>query len=542
MAIKTRTLSHEEKKKLTRLILLLFVLGAISLILKNSYYTETHTSSGDQLWILGIDTALDYSEHKNPVYIARPSSTRHVRVIGENILHPGLLIKREKSTYSKRKELIVTPSQNGTYQLSLEYKLHFSPTSFLGINNKSEELSAEQRQYYLKDEPGLDMEHPEVDNILARLSINATDKNDLLKRIFDFTHQKINSYSRSENTDVLFTLRKRRGNELARARVMISLCRKSQIPARLVTGYILQKQKVFRLYHWVETFQNDQWTPHDPEKGHFSNIPITYVPTRLDIPDIIRTSHPLIDLEIDLTQDHGLINLGAKKEKQITDIFDLTRLELDTRNTLAILLLLPLGALITAFFRHVVGLRSYGIFTPPLLALAVLYSDPVTTTATFLIVAIISITGRSFLPDNMSRSPRLTIVYTLVAISMVLSVSILEYFKVNIEGHAILLPIVILATLVDRIYSTLDDNGINIAMRRLGWTIFIAFFCFFVLRLEWLGQWLVRYPEFHLFTLAATLWFPLYNGKTCAQLKHCKWMAEPAAGKKPKSNSLNKTD
>jgi hypothetical protein len=137
----------------------------------------------------------------------------------------------------------------------------------------------------------------------------------------------------------------------------------------------------------------------------------------------------------------------------------------------------------------------------------------------------------------MSRSPRLTIVYTLVAISMVFSVSILDFFKINAEGHAILLPIVILATLVDRIYSTLDENGFNIAMRRLAWTVLIAFACFFLLRLTWLGHWLIRYPELHLFTLAITLWFPLYSGKTCADLKPCHWMAEPPSNKKSTRSS-----
>jgi len=144
------------------------------------------------------------------------------------------------------------------------------------------------------------------------------------------------------------------------------------------------------------------------------------------------------------------------------------------------------------------------------------------------------ITGRAFLPSKMSRSPRLTIVYTLVALSMVFSVSILEFFRINPEGYTILLPIVILANLVDYIYNTLDENGLNIAMRRLAWTIVIAFICFFLLRLDWLGHWLVSYPEYHLFTLAVSLWFPLYQGKTCVQLKPCNWMAEPSISKKAK--------
>jgi len=530
MVRKIRAMSDNEKHKVKQLIFMLFILGAILLVIKNYYYGEFSTAAGDQIWTLRIEAVLDKTGEKSPVYIARPFNTAHVRTIGETTQHPGLQLKRVTTPNSLKKELVATPALKGFYQLNIEYKLHFSPVAFQSTKVATTELISEQRQHYLMSEPDLNLNQPDLSSILKKLNTITADKNDLIRRIFDYTHKKTSVGQRNK---------KEQPSALVRARVMIALCRKSQIPARLVTGFVLKDQKDFNLHYWVQTFQDNKWVSHDPEAGYFASLPKTYVTTRFETPDLIKSKYPPVDLEIELIKEPNAMNLGSKKKPQYLDILDLTRLSLDTRDSLSVLLLLPLGALLTAFFRHLVGLRPYGIFTPPLLALAILYSEPVTTIITFLIVITLSITGRSFLPGSMSRSPRLTIVYTLVALSLVLCISILDYFHINAGGRTILLPVVILANLVDGIYSTLDDNGINIAMRRLGWTVLIAFFCFFLFRLDWLGHWLIRYPEFHLFTLAIALWLPLYKGKTCVDLKFCKWMKEPLkSGKKNSGNEV----
>ena len=42
---------------------------------------------------------------------------------------------------------------------------------------------------------------------------------------------------------------------------------------------------------------------------------------------------------------------------------------------LKVILLLPLGALVTAIVRTIIGTRTFGTFTPTLLALAFVYND-----------------------------------------------------------------------------------------------------------------------------------------------------------------------
>jgi hypothetical protein len=199
-----------------------------------------------------------------------------------------------------------------------------------------------------------------------------------------------------------------------------------------------------------------------------------------------------------------------------------------------LLLLLPLGVLISSFCRHVLGLFPYGTFTVTLLALAVIYSDTITTLTMGSIVILLTSLGRALMPKTLTRVPRLSLIFTFVAMAMVLSVSVLDYFDLNTSGHTILLPIVILTSLVDRFYSYWDTAGMHPAMIRLGVTVVIAMLCIPVLQNHDLGQLLLRYPELHLFTAALMLGFSAYSRKKLTDFPALRLLGE---NKKPKKTA-----
>ena len=68
------------------------------------------------------------------------------------------------------------------------------------------------------------------------------------------------------------------------------------------------------------------------------------------------------------------------------------------------------------------------------------------------------------MPEKMTRVPRLSIILTIVAVGMVFSISIMDYYKLNPNPAVILLPIIVLTNLVDRFYKTTDEGGIIAAL------------------------------------------------------------------------------
>ncbi len=102
----------------------------------------------------------------------------------------------------------------------------------------------------------------------------------------------------------------------------------------------------------------------------------------------------------------------------------------------------------------------------------------------------------------------------------------MDYFSLIPEGHVILLPIAILTSLIDRLYKALDEEGVNIALRRLGWTAAVALGCYFILFQEHIGHLILAYPEIHLFTISMVLLLSGYKYNKLSDLPFFKWIAE----------------
>ena len=245
--------------------------------------------------------------------------------------------------------------------------------------------------------------------------------------------------------------------------------------------------------------------------------------------------------KIDTTQAPA--DLSSSDGRGLVEVLDLNRLSPANREHLGILLLLPLGVLATEIMRQIMGIRTYGTFTPTLIALAIVHVDWLTATIIFMLVTVIGIVIRSYLPNlNLQRTPRLAIVFTLVSVSMSLVVSGFMYYDPGMDGFVVLLPVVILTMLVDRIYTIADTYGMRTAMIRLFWTVVSAFVSLIVLlQADW-GIRLVSYPELHAATLAVIILIGLYKGPKLSSVPALSWLHEPETKTKKTRKPARKTD
>jgi hypothetical protein len=166
-----------------------------------------------------------------------------------------------------------------------------------------------------------------------------------------------------------------------------------------------------------------------------------------------------------------------------------------------------------------------------------IYAEPLITLIIASIVIFLALMGRSVLPKTYPRAPRLSLIFTFVALSMVLSVSTLSYLNINPGGNIILLPTIILAAIVDRFYGYMETSGTPAALLRLGVTILIAAFCIPILKFEELGIFILTYPEAHLVTAGFVILISCYKGKKLTDNKYLKLLGE---NKPPKARKRKK--
>lgn len=243
-----------------------------------------------------------------------------------------------------------------------------------------------------------------------------------------------------------------------------------------------------------------------------------------------------------MQQDFDMLRKRANEEqKTIIDIVNLNRLDLEARQTLALLLLLPFCVLLTTFMRYVLGFYPYGTFTSTLLALAMVYADIEITLVVGGVVIFLALLGRALLPKDFSRVPRLSLIFTFVVFSMVMSISVLEFLSIKHDSNIVMLPIIILVTIVDRFYSYMDKVDTHAAVIRLGVTVFLAASCLPLFGLSFLEKLILSYPEIHFITAALIVMISSYNGKKLTDLPLLRLLGENKTSKKKVDNKPEKT-
>jgi len=521
-------------------VLALILLGILGIIGRLSILEKLSLPEGDTVWTISIKTQLKGAQKKGRVIIAPPLSRPQIRIVSQKLQHTGMRLVRTNRNEIQNRNIVLQAINSGDLTASAVFDIHIKRSPQINFSIINQPLDEEKRALYLSSEDSLNLTSPEIITMLDSLSKQATNNEDLLEKIFLYTNKSFMKDSKHINNDIEISLHTNKATALGRSRIMVALCRAAGIPARVITGFILEESLVAMPHHWLEVYSEDKWIPYDPENGYAEKIPGSYLAFNRDSTDII-TYQNIADMKVtyNIQKNYDLTGLNIFPERRVIDILNFERFPPDTRNNLGLLLLLPLGALITAFCKNFLGIRGYGTFTPTLLALSVVYAGWITALVLLSIVIALGLSGRSAMPDKLTRITRLTIVFTIVAMSMVLGVSLIEFFNININEHVLLLPIVILTSLIDRFYSTAEDYGIYIAMRRMIWTIVMGLMISPILKLDSVGAFLLAYPETHFFTLAIILLLSMYNGMQLSDFSTFSWIKEPASPKQKKSTSDN---
>ena len=475
---------------------------------------------GDTVWRLTYDISFP-SLKEGRIYIAIPDNAPQCRIYRESFSHQGIWMDILRSKRSLGREAVIVPVvgyRQGRFMA--QFDVHLKPDGTSESPAPKVKIVAEEMAHYLQEETAIQLGSPPVQDILNRLKSTQATKGELLEHIFDYCCENILQRGENRPSDAAGTLQRSVGTTLGQARAMVALCRSAKIPARLVAGFPLRSPTDARPHYWVETFSKNIWRPYDVENGYSGAVPITFLPIRRDGIQIVRASGPIeYQAKYSIRSILPHPTLTDLPVDRFWSIADLRRLPLSMQEILALLLLLPLGTLITAIFRNVIGLRTFGAFTPCLIALGFVQADWRTGTIVFFVVLSVGTFARLLLSKlQLLLVARLGIIVTLVVLCMIWAVSILDYFGLTPSASAVLLPVVILTMMIERFSIVAEEDGHLQALRVLAGTLVVAICCFFVLRLGGLGRLVLTFPEMQLFIAAALLLIGRYSGYRLTEL------------------------
>jgi len=195
-------------------------------------------------------------------------------------------------------------------------------------------------------------------------------------------------------------------------------------------------------------------------------------------------------------------------------------------NTIALLLLLPVIATVVVIMKQVVGVTTFGIYTPSIITLSFLVIGLQAGLLTLFVAISVGALMRPALKKvRMLFIPKMAIVMTVVSLALFLvliSSNYLGLFNAQFLSIAIF-PMLILSTLVEKFISVKSEKGLSSATFLMASTVLVAIIAYFLvggeialgifsLKFDFIKNSLLTYPELILFSLVINFLLGRWSG------------------------------
>ncbi|MBU0727381.1 PKD domain-containing protein [Patescibacteria group bacterium] len=171
-------------------------------------------------------------------------------------------------------------------------------------------------------------------------------------------------------------------------------------------------------------------------------------------------------------------------------------------NTIVLLLMLPVIATIIAFLKQVIGITTFGLYTPSIITLSFLALG---LKFGLVILVIIIVTG-AILRKALDRFrllhiPRIAIVLTISTLIILLMLAFGTYLGLSQIATIAVFPMLIMTTLAEKFVSALGGKGFYAALLLMLETTAVSLICYWVVEWQYLQNLILGHPEIILLLL-----------------------------------------
>ncbi len=365
-------------------------------------------------------------------------------------------------------------------------------------------------------------------DILRQLSALGIDRNSdmivAIRKIYKYISEDIKTTGFSGKTDAITTLRLREASCNGKSRLFVAMLRTLGIPSRLVGGLILNSGSKTVTHQWLEVLIGDQWVTMDPTNRHFAVTPKNYLITYYgDEPFFKRTSNVNFKYEFYIERENFTRNADveglAAHPLNIMNAWSLFNKAGLSMSLLRVILLIPLGALVTIIFRNVIGLQTFGTFLPALIASSFRETNLLWGVVAFSSIIVVGSLLRWVIDKlKITHTPKLTILLVFV----VLSILVISATGVLIDNmylaKATLFPLALMSITIERFAVLTQESGSKEAFKIYTNTIITVIFCYIVINSQVLQTLVMAFPETMLLVIAGGLYFGNWVGIRVTEL------------------------
>jgi hypothetical protein len=387
---------------------------------------------------------------------------------------------------------------------------------------------------YLGSEAMIETNHESLSEQARELTkhlTGSTSQLDTTQALFHFVEQKIHSDVHFEaepgrgaamGISAKTCLEQGAGDAASRCRLLVALLRNRNIPARMVSGVTLNKGPEQQPHYWVEAYVYDHWLSMCPCHRLFGKLPSTYLVFAYGDKPLV-AARRVSDLKYAfLVERQGVEAANAEEESTWRKTFkslSLYQLPTGERRLVEVLLLMPLAALIVCVFRNIIGITSFGTFSPALIGLAFHDLNSLPGILVFISILLIGWLMRRLLDHyHLLQVPRIAMMLTLIMSVLIALIVISNISGAKATSYVSLFPVVILTGMVERFWTLENEDSTYTSFRTLFQTMFMAMVIALILSRPFIVKHLFCYPETLGLVMAGQLLIGRYTGYRLMEL------------------------
>jgi hypothetical protein len=316
------------------------------------------------------------------------------------------------------------------------------------------------------------------------------------------------------------------GDSLSQAKIFMGLTRLNKIPSRISFGTTVKDTEDDKNVKHMRIFINEyyldgRWQFFHPDFPNIGTVPKNFILIHRDITpelelfnsrDFYSTKVKPIHKTFYDSKEYFENVIGSYSKYSL---YSLYRLPLGSQNIFFTLLLVPIGTLILSFARNIIGLITFGVFTPILLTLFFIETSFLVGMAFLLLVFIVGIILHFQLNKlYLLAVPKLSIILTVVILLYVGFALYLSQgdFAENTNATLNYFPIVIISVFTERFMILLREEGLKNTVQTLVGTLIVSTTCYFIFSIKTLSVIVFNHPELLLITIGLNIFIGSYTG------------------------------
>ncbi len=407
------------------------------------------------------------------------------------ILDGTKFIKYTFSAQLKSQTFVIPPdlelSESFRNSVPAEYRIWLNPSEFIQSDDKTVKK-------YLKKAIGREKNIEKI-----------------MHRMFDFVRGQVKYRTEKKSKDAKETLKRLTAACGGQARALAALSRAAGIPSRVVGGLILEPGVKQITHVWVENYIQGQWIPFDTTNGHFAFIPQHYL-------ELYHGDYALIK-HVGLDKFDYFFDIGFENIPPVDQPWSLYILPVHFHSLTKMLLLIPIGTLIVALTRIIIGIPTFGTFGPILLAIAFQEVSLIPGLLFVLLVLTINCWVRRLLDSlKILIIPKLAILVTMVVIILISVMMLSVHFGQPRMLYVSVFPIIIMTWMTERFSVLQIEDGTLAAIKSSLGTTVVACMAYGVMDIPKLRAYFFSFPELLLLNMAILLLLGRYTGIRLTEL------------------------